>query len=78
MLPAHLAAQFELRSTPRHTQVALDAFQRIYRRVPRSVRDMPARAEAERRIDGRSPGWLAGWVERGLFALAQRATGSPP
>ena len=74
MLPPHLAAQFELRSTPRRTRLGLAAFRQIYRRAPRTLRDIPARAEAERRIHGRPPSRLGAWAERQLFALAQRAT----
>jgi uncharacterized protein (DUF2236 family) len=78
MLPPKLAAQFGLRSTPRRTRVGLEAFRLIYRRVPHAVRGIPARWEAERRIDGRRPSRFGGWAARRLFELAQRATGSLP
>jgi uncharacterized protein (DUF2236 family) len=76
MLPPHLADQFELRSATRRTRVGLDAFGLVYRRVPDAVRRIPARSEAQRRIDGRPPSRLGAWAERGLFGLAQRATGA--
>jgi uncharacterized protein (DUF2236 family) len=75
MLPPHLADQFELRSATRRARVGLDAFGLVYRRVPDAVRRIPARSEAQRRIDGRPPSRLGAWAERGLFGLAQRATG---
>jgi hypothetical protein len=77
MLPAHLVAQFELRSATRGTRVGLGAFGLVYRRVPDLVRGLPARADAQRRIDGRPPSRIGAWAERGLFGLAQRATGTP-
>jgi hypothetical protein len=76
MMPAHLADQFELRSATRRVRVGLDAFGLVYRRVPDVVRGIPARSEAQRRIDGRPPSRLGAWAERGLFGLAQRATGT--
>ena len=76
MLPPHLAEQFELRSATRRARVGLGAFGLVYRRVPDAVRRIPARSEAQRRIDGRPPSRIAGWAERGLFGLAQRATGA--
>ena len=76
MLPAHIAAQFELRSTTRRARLGLGAFGVVYRRVPHTVRGIPARSEAQRRLDGRPPSWLGAWAERGLFGLAQRATGA--
>lgn len=76
MLPAHLAAQFELRAAPRRTRVGLDVFRRVYRCVPLVVRSLPARLEAERRLEGRPPSRLGAWAERRLFDLAQRATGA--
>jgi len=75
MLPAGLAAQFELRATPRRARLGLGAFGAVYRRVPSTVRGLPARAEAQRRIDGLPPSRLGAWAERGLFGLARRATG---
>ncbi len=77
MLPAQLAEQFELRSATRGARVGLGAFGAVYRRVPDAVRAIPARAEAQRRIDGRPPSRFGAWTERRLFELAQRATGTP-
>jgi len=85
LLPAHLAAQFELRSAPQRTRIGLDAFERIYRRVPRVMRSLPARTQAERRIAGRTPNRIEAWieaaigsaVERRLFGLPQRASARP-
>lgn len=75
LLPPRLAAQFALRATPRRARVGLGAFGLVYRRVPSSVRGIPARSEAQRRIDGRSPSRIGAWAERRLFGLARRATG---
>jgi uncharacterized protein (DUF2236 family) len=76
MLPPHLAAQFELRAATRRTRLGLGAFSLLYRRVPDAVRWIPARSVAQRRIDGRPPSRIGAWTERGLFGLAQRATGA--
>lgn len=76
LLPPHLAEQFELRGAPRRTRVGLGAFGRVHRRIPLAVRSLPARTEAERRIEGRPPSRLGAWTERWLFELAQRATGA--
>lgn len=76
MMPPHLAEQFGLRSATRRVRVGLDAFGLVYRRVPDAVRGIPARSEAQRRIDGRPPSRLGLWAERSLFGLAQRATGT--
>jgi uncharacterized protein (DUF2236 family) len=76
MMPPHLAEQFELRSATRRVRVGLDAFGLVYRRVPDAVRGIPARSEAQRRLDGRPPSRLGLWAERSLFGLAQRATGT--
>jgi uncharacterized protein (DUF2236 family) len=74
LLPGDLAAQFDLRSPPRGARLALDALGVAYRCAPDIVRRIPARAEAQRRIDGRPPSRLAAWTERALFGIAQRAT----
>ena len=76
MLPRHLAEQFELQSSTRSARLVLGAFGLVYRRVPHAVRGIPARSEAQRRIDGLPPSRLGAWAERGLFGLALRATGS--
>jgi uncharacterized protein (DUF2236 family) len=76
MLPPRLVEQFELRSTARRARIGLGAFGAIYRRVPHAVRGIPARSEAQRRIAGLPPSRLGAWAERGLFGLAQRATGA--
>ena len=75
LLPAHLAAQFALRSAPRRARAGLAAFALVYRRVPHRVRGIPARSEAQRRLDGLPPSQIGAWVERRLFGLARRATG---
>jgi uncharacterized protein (DUF2236 family) len=76
LLPAHLAAQFELRSTPRRTRAGLGAFGLVYHRVPSALRGLPAREQARRRIAGRPPSRIGAWTERRLFGLARRATGA--
>ena len=76
LLPPYLAEQFELRSASRSARVGLGAFGLVYRRVPDAVRRIPARSEAQRRLDGRPPSRLGLLAERGLFGLAQRATGT--
>ena len=76
LLPAHLAAQFELRPAPRRTRIGLGAFGLIYRRVPHALRSIPAHTEALRRLEGQPPSRMASWIERRLFGLARRATGS--
>lgn len=75
LLPPPLAAEFALRATPRRARVGLGAFGLVYRRVPPSVRRIPARSEAERRLDGRPPSRIGAWAERRLYGLAQRTTG---
>lgn len=84
LLPAHLAAQFELRAAPRSTRLGLGVFGLVYRRVPDVIRGLPARSEALRRIHQLPPSWIEAWsgrwierwIERQLFGLAQRATGT--
>ncbi len=76
LLPAHLAAQFGLRGTPRRTRAGLSAFATLYRRLPRSATAVPAHTDARRRLAGRGPSRLAAWTERQLFGLAHRATTS--
>jgi uncharacterized protein (DUF2236 family) len=76
LLPAHLAAQFALRSSPRVARLGLGAFGLAYRRVPQVVRGLPARSAALRRLDGLPPSRLGAWTERRLFELARRATGT--
>jgi len=74
LLPAHLAAQFELRPTPRRTRAGLHAFGLAYRRVPHVLRDIPARREALRRITGLPASRIGAWAERQLFGLARHVT----
>jgi uncharacterized protein (DUF2236 family) len=76
LLPADLAAQFELRMPARHARIGLGAFGLAYRCVPDIVRGIPARADAQRRIDGRPPSRIGAWTERALFGIAQRTTGT--
>jgi uncharacterized protein (DUF2236 family) len=76
MLPPGIAAQFELRATPRRTRAALAAFSALYRRVPRSAIAIPAATDARRRLVGQGPSRVAAWTERQLFGLAHRATGT--
>jgi uncharacterized protein (DUF2236 family) len=75
LLPEPLAAQFDLRATPRRARIGLGAFGLVYRRVPAIVRGIPARSEAQRRIDGLPPSRISAWAERRLFGLARRTTG---
>ncbi len=77
MLPAHLAAGFGLRAAPARVRLGLDVFGEVYRRVPHAMRGIPARLEAQRRLEDRAPSWLAAWTERQLFAVARRTTGVP-
>jgi uncharacterized protein (DUF2236 family) len=76
LLPARLAAQFELCAAPRRARLGLAAFGAVYRRVPRRLRGIPARTEAQRRLDGLPPSRLGVWAERQLIGVARRATGS--
>ena len=75
LLPPELAVQFALRAAPGRARVGLGAFGAVYRRVPRSVRRIPARASAQRRLEGLPPSRLGAWAERQLFGIARRATG---
>ena len=75
LLPPPLAAAFALRGAPRLAGVGLAAFGRVHRRVPSRVRGIPARSNAERRLAGQPPSRVDAWAERGLYGLAQRATG---
>jgi uncharacterized protein (DUF2236 family) len=75
LLPPRLAGEFALRATPRRARLGLGAFGLIYRRVPPGARSIPARSEAERRLDGRPPSAIGAWAERRLYGLAQRTTG---
>lgn len=74
LLPPHLAAQFELRPTPRWTHVGLGAFGLALRRMPRVLRELPARREARRRLAGSPPGRIGAWAERRLFGLTRHVT----
>jgi uncharacterized protein (DUF2236 family) len=76
LLPTGLAAQFALRGTPRRARVGLDAFGAVYRRVPRAARRIPARAAAERRLDGLPPSRIGAWAERRLFGIARHTAGT--
>ncbi len=75
LLPGHLAEQFGLRGAPRRTRAGLAAFATVYRRLPSAAIRVPARTEAQHRLDGRGPSRVAAWTERQLFGLARRATG---
>jgi len=75
LLPADLVAQFSLRATPRSARLGLVAFGAIHRRMPETVRGIPARSEAQRKIAGLPPSRIGAWAERRLFGLARRATG---
>jgi len=74
LLPAHLAAQFELRPTPWRTRVGLQAFGLAYRRVPHILRDLPAHREALRRLAGLPASRIGAWAERRLFGLTRHVT----
>lgn len=76
LLPAHLAAQFELRNTPLRTRAGFSVFSVLYRRIPDPVRDLPARWDALRRIRGLPPARISAWAERQLYSLARRAAGT--
>jgi uncharacterized protein (DUF2236 family) len=78
LLPRHLAEGFGLARRPITTAVlhaGLAAFAPIYRRVPRAAVAIPARSEAQRRLDGRGPSRLDAWMERRLFGLSRQVTG---
>jgi len=75
LLPPPLVAAFALHEAPRRVRIGLGAFGRVHRRVPHRVRGIPARSEAERRLDGRPPSRLGVWAERQLYRIARRATG---
>ena len=82
LLPAHLAAQFALRATPRRARAGLRAFGLVYHRVPQVLRDLPARREAQLRLAGqpanRPASRIAAFTERRLFGLARRVTRAAP
>jgi uncharacterized protein (DUF2236 family) len=75
LLPRELAVQYALRAAPATARVGLRAFGAVVRRVPRSARRIPARASAQRRLDGLPPSRLGAWAERQLFGIVRRATG---
>ncbi|HEY5926555.1 MAG TPA: oxygenase MpaB family protein [Kofleriaceae bacterium] len=78
MLPLHLARDFGLvrtRMSAASVSVALGTFAPFYRRLPRSMVAIPARATASRRIKGQPPSRLASWTERQLFGLSRQVTG---
>lgn len=75
LLPPEIAAQFSLHAAPARARIGLGAFGAVYRRVPRIARRIPARASAQRRLDGLPPSRLGAWAERQLFGIARRATG---
>ncbi len=84
LLPPRLADEFELRSAPRVARSAIATFVTVYRRIPRPAVWLPAYAEARRRTADRgsadrrshAPVWWSKWIERQLFSLARRTTGS--
>jgi len=84
LLPPHLADQFALRHAPRVARLGLDAFGLAGRLVPEVVSGLPARAAARRRLHGRPPSlpgawleaWFGAWIDRQLFGLARRTTGT--
>ncbi|HEU4733769.1 MAG TPA: oxygenase MpaB family protein, partial [Kofleriaceae bacterium] len=78
LLPPPLAAEFELRATPLRARAGLGAVSLVYRRVPDRMRRIPSRSQAQRRIRGQPPSRIQAWLERGLFELARRATGTRP
>jgi hypothetical protein len=69
-------AEFGLRPAPRRARAALAAFGTIYRRLPRATVALPAFGAALHRVTGEAPSRLAGFTERVLESLAQRATGA--
>ena len=76
LLPPRIAAQFDLRATPRRAAAGLAAFSALYKRLPRFAVTIPAAADARRRLSGQGPSRFAAWTERQLFTLATRATGT--
>jgi uncharacterized protein (DUF2236 family) len=74
LLPGSLAAQFGLRGAPRRTKVGLGMFAQVYRRIPRSLVDLPACREARRRLAGQGPSKWSAWTDRQLVGLASRTT----
>jgi uncharacterized protein (DUF2236 family) len=78
MLPRHLADAFGLRESSLAVHAGLAAFAPLYRRVPRALVAIPARSEATRRLAGRAPSRYDMWMERQLFGLSERVTGSSP
>jgi len=75
LLPPRLAAEFELRGSPRTARLAIRAFAAMYRQIPRELVQIPAYAEATRRLAGVGPSRWSAWTERQLFGLARRTTG---
>jgi uncharacterized protein (DUF2236 family) len=76
LLPPHLAAQFELRGSPRLVRRGLAAFGAIYRRLPRSTTALLAAAQAREKLTGEPVSRFAAWTDRLLATAAQRSTGS--
>ncbi len=76
LLPRHLAEAFGLRTSSIAVHAGLAALAPLYRRVPRALVAIPARSEAARRLAGRAPSRYDAWMERQLFGLSERVTGS--
>ena len=79
LLPADLVRAFGLRDSRvsrTSARLGLAAFAPAYRRLPRALVTIPARADASRRIRGQPPSRLAAWTERQLFGLTRQVTGS--
>lgn len=74
LLPDRLAFAFGLRPAPWRTRIGLGAFGAIHRHAPLALRGIPARAQAQRRIDGRRPSRIGVLGERAMFGLARRTT----
>jgi uncharacterized protein (DUF2236 family) len=79
LLPVRLASGFGLprtRLSDASVRAALRAFALVYRRLPRSAVAIPAMSEAQRRLAGLPPSRWDAWIERQLFGLSDRVTGS--
>jgi uncharacterized protein (DUF2236 family) len=79
LLAPPLVHQFGLvrsRVSDAAVRVALASSAPLYRRLPRSLRAIPAQSVAARRIAGRPPSKLTEWTERQLFGLSRFVTGS--
>lgn len=75
LLPPPLADAFGLARSDLSVRAGLAALAPLYRRVPRALVTIPARAEALRRLRGQPPRRFDAWMERQLFGLSRQVTG---